>query len=665
LEPKSFAQNRPEKPKTDITRIEQGSLSYNWNYRSALDTPFAGIDLSQHLVSASATFLLIDKLPIRVNYAGRETNSQFYRNYHDVRVEVDVQRLQRLRIKRAFKQFKENVESLRNPITAASLEEAKNKWLQTKNFLDDVSITRQFIQSKETLLRQHFKDTSVYYKDSVVNRAKLFLKYYDSLQIIQKRYLFQKDSIHAVIQDIERKIRTVERLTMGDNISTQNLSELGAIYGQNDKNFQRLLHAHNGIKVFSLGRSFPAYSNLTLQNVAVNGLNVEYQDDNFFIATAVGGVDFRMRDFLFEQGIKREPQYVWFTKVGYGRGDHNNIAISYFNGKKQFISNSLPYASSAIQGLSLSGQYYVNKYTRVYGELAQSGTPASTSSFTEKPSFRFGDNSHQAYSVGVASFLPSTQTRIEGYYQRTGINYQCFNSFQYNATFNSWSAKIEQPFWKRQLFISASVRKNDFSNPYVLQRYKANTIFKTGMLTFQKTNWPVLSAGYQPVSQNIIVGSQMYENHFQAFTGSLMHQYKIGLAKAATTVMYSRFYNASDDSSLIYFNAKNIFWNQTFFFDLFSANLGASVMSNNQYSLLVLEGGGSATFFRSVQLDFGVKVNHLQKEETRFGFKGGTRFLVKNIGEFNVWAEKSYLPSTHNNLYQYEMYNLGFTRFFQ
>lgn len=662
---KDFLHIHP-KSREELLKFNGGYVQYNWSFRSGLDTAYIGSDLSQHLSTANASFTIANTLPIRINYFGRETNSKYFKSYRDLRIDIDVQQYQTLRKQKMLTAFKSYIQGLENPLLPYAVKVSQNRLATYQAILEDPKVIKKLIESKEILLKENFRDTSFSYKDSIHLEAKNFIYFYDSLQAFKKKYEILQDSLQLVMQTYESKIRSVEHLVNGSFLSPATLVEMSALYGKGDNPSQKLLHVSDGIKLFSIGKTFPSYSNLTLANVNVNGLNIEYNHRTLFLAIAAGRVDFRLRDFLFEKEQKPVSQYIYFGKVGYGKKEYNHIAISYFTGRKQFIGSTSQGPSGIVQGLSISAQVFLNKNTRIYGELAQSGSSLTYSSPSiEKPGIRLTDNSQKAYAFSLNSYLPQTHTTIEGYFQKTGLNYQCFNSFQYNAAVNSWSGKIEQPIWKRQLVLLASVRKNDFTNPFLLQRYNANTVFKTAMLTFRKQRWPMISLGYLPVSQNIILGNQVFENHFQCLTGNANYQYTIGLARSFTTLMYSQYYNESYDSGFVYFNSKNIFWNQSFAFDGFSVSMGASVMQNRQYQLSVLDGGIHTILFKAVNLDVSVKVNHLKREDAKFGFKTGSGFVLKNIGEINVWMEKSYLPAEQNNLSKYEMYNLGFTRFFK
>ena len=60
------------------------------------------------------------------------------------------------------------------------------------------------------------------------------------------------------------------------------MQELRKTYGKKNKHLTGLLNAYEGIKIFSLGRTIPNFSPLTVQNVNVNGLNFEYNRNQVY-----------------------------------------------------------------------------------------------------------------------------------------------------------------------------------------------------------------------------------------------------------------------------------------------------------------------------------------------------------------------------------------------
>lgn len=645
---------------------EGGYLNYNWNYRSGVDSSVSWNNVSQHLVSIGFRAVFAQTLPVMITYVERQSNSVYFKDFRDIRIDVDVQRYRQLRQVKALRSLTGYTEKLQDPLLPHAMNAADIKSNQFKDLVNDPGVVQKLIRSRETLVRKDFPDTSAIYRDSVVAKAKQFIAFYDTLQMNQKKYEHLADSLKEAYQYSQKRIRRANQLLKGKSLSTAGLDELTALYGKNDPGIKELREANSGLRSLAVGRTLPDYSSLTVQNVNVNGISVEYGRNNFYMAAAAGIVDFRIRDFFYRQQ-KPPRQYLYTARAGYGTKEKDIIILTYFRGRKQLFGGSFSNKAADIQGVSVAGQFFIYKGIKLHGELAQSGIPYVTdpNSITpSKPAIRLNDHSQRAYSIGINAYIPETQSTAEGYYRHTGLNYQSFNSFQYNAAANSWALGFTQSLWKRQLTIRANFRKNDFVNPLVLQRYNANTVYKNLTVTFSKIKWPTVSVGYLPASQYTAVGNQVYENHYQSFTVTLHHQYKIGLAKGSSLVLYSRFYNDSRDTGLIYYNSSNIFWGQEFQFTLYSATLNISRMKNGDHDLIVMEEGVSTNLFRKINAGFAIKINNLNKLITKVGFNANTRINLKNIGELNVWMEQSYLPSSQKDLFRYESYNIGLTRYF-
>lgn len=641
-----------------------GYVSYNYAYRSGADSSVSWNNISQHLITAGFNAVLVNRLPVTITYTERQSSSPYFRDFRDVRVDLNVQQLRRMQQERLLNQLRSSIGGWDDSLLAYSRKAANLKFMQVNDLTNNPSAIYQLIRAKETLIRNDFPDTSFAYRDSVRAKAKQFIQYYDSLQAVQKKYQHLADSLNLAYEHAQLKIRRAKQLMSRSQLSPDELNELKGIIGKNTNGLKELKQSYEGIRAFSLGRTLPNYSNLTLQNVNVNGINLEYTRNNLYLAGTAGIVDFRIRDFLYKDQ-KLSKQYLYAARVGYGSREKDNIILTYFRGRKQLFGGPISSTASDIQGISVAGQFYIYPGVKVYGEVAQSGIPyIPGSAVSSKPSLRLSDHSQRAYAAGFNAWIPKTNTIAEGQYRYSGLNYQSFNSFQYNAATNSWSFGITQQLWKRQLTAQANFRKNDFVNPMVLQRYNANTVYKSLMLTFRKSKWPVISAGYQPASQFTAVGNQVYENHYQSFLASVSHQYKLGTLKTSSVIMMSRFYNDKSDSGLIYYNSSNIFWNQEFQFTAFSLHTNLSKMQNGEYDLVVMEEGISANVLKQVTAGLAVKINNLNRLITRIGFNANSRVSIKKIGELDLWMEQSYLPSLNNDLFRYQSYNLSLTRYF-
>ena len=72
----------------------------------------------------------------------------------------------------------------------------------------------------------------------------------------------------------------------------------------------------------------------------------------------------------------------------------------------------------------------------------------------------------------------------------------------------------------------------------------------------------------------------------------------------------NKFYNNNSDTGFIYYNATNTYLAQSFFFNSFTANVGASYTSNSNYSLQILDAGIQPNFPKFGTVGVGIKINN-------------------------------------------------------
>jgi hypothetical protein len=298
-------------------------------------------------------------------------------------------------------------------------------------------------------------------------------------------------------------------------------------------------------------------------------------------------------------------------------------------------------------GLSAETKWQVDRNTYLIAEAAQSFSPVLPGSESAvKPGWSLSDRSNKALSLKFSSWIPATASRLEAQYKFTGANYQSFNSFQTNSQLKAWYVKGEQNFFHRQLKLIASLRSNDFSNPYIVQHYSSNTVFKSLSLAFHKKGLPILTAGYMPMSQLTKVGDQLEESRFQTFNASISHFYRFGLRQAATNIVYTKFFNSSADSGFIYYNSVNLYAAQTIFFRDFTTTLALSHSRSTGYQYNVLEGNVSVPLTKSVSIGMGAKLHELNQKATGAGGFVDANMAISPRDKLSVHLEKGYLPGS-------------------
>jgi hypothetical protein len=655
-----------------LVKFGGGYVSYQFDYRSNIDTPFIEKDLAQHNTTGHLNFLLGNILPMRVTLWSRQSNSSLFKDITSVNVSFDAgafrNQLQGAMRDRLLKMAPHLKDSL-----TEKLFDLKNSQLGELDDLLRNRFTPQALIEANQVLKvpgitwnyELSDSTNQKVEDSAKRSAAQFLELYKRTQETYKVVKNQADSLKAVYDKNRARVEGFKQLINGkwnQLINTPNWRDKLAEYGFEEASIPAKYKWLMGIRNFSLGRSTVNTSELTAKNISVNGINFEY-NSWYYLGVTAGMVDYRFRDFTVN-GFNRKPQFLYMLRAGLGQLEKNYFILGMYHGKKQLFVNSNQ-AAIPVTGFSLEAKWQVAQHTFMIGEVAKSISPDYRSNPPgNNTSMKLSDKSNQAVSLKVQSYLPVTKTRIEGLYKKTGANFQSFSSFQANAAVESWSIKMEQPFFRRMLRISGSLKKNEFTNPYMEQDYKSNTVFKSLTATFRKNRWPVLTVGYQPMTQLTVFDERMVENRFQTLTGTVLHNYKIGKLPTSSTIMFNKFFNTQSDSGYIYFNSTNIYWTQQFMFNRFNANVGASFSKNGTYQLTVLEEGFQIPINKLFTLGFGTKVNALNSEEVKAGGFLNTNIRIFKQDNIFVSYERGYLPGFNQGLVRNEMASVQFVKSF-
>jgi hypothetical protein len=475
------------------------------------------------------------------------------------------------------------------------------------------------------------------------------------------------DSLQGLYQQNQLKLQRYKNLVTGgwkELSDPQQWKTQLREYDMQDVAMPRAYRWLLGVRQFSAGRSVTNYSELTVKNTSVNGVNLEYNSWYYF-AVAAGLVDYRYRDFVVN-GFNKKPQYLYLVRAGIGRLEKNFFILSAFRGQKQlFPSNGGGLSVINITGFGAEGKWQLNSTTSITGEVAKSLAPDFRNNpAKENTRFSLSDPTNQAFSIKLYSYLPKTGTRLEGYYKHTGANFQSFSSFQTNNALESWSVKAEQSFFKRRLKLAGSLRKNEFTNPFLQQSYNSNTVFKSLTATFKMRKWPVLSVGYQPMSQLTKLDSQVIENRFQSLTASAFHFFQLGSLRMASTVVLNQFYNNNRDTGFLYYNATNVFASQQFYFTAFTAQVGCSYMDNGSYRLVVMDEGVQLNLHNIGTAGFGVKINSLSNERTKTGMYVNANLRVYKQDHITLSYDHGYLPGYNKGLVANDMATIQFVKSF-
>lgn len=661
-----------------LLKYNGGFISYNFNHRSNIDTPFLEKNITQHNITGNLNFTVAGNLPFTVNYWSRQSNSVYFRNITDVQIIFDATRFRNLIQKQSGNYFTNLLPHLRDSLTEELYSLKNLKQTELEDWLQNPFHQQKLIECNELLNVPNLTDDpglpdSINNKkaDSLRRGAKEFLELYQSKRDEYEKSKTVVDSLKEVYENGKQKIQQLQRMietgAMDWSLLQKWKNQEKDSLAKNIK-LPRQLSWLMGIRNFGLGRNSLNYSELTAKNISINGINIEY-NSWYYLALSAGVLDYRFRDFVVNRS-ERTPQYFYMARVGVGRLEKNYFIVSVYKGQKRLFrtvatNSQRPLAVMNITGVSLEAKIQVLKNAYVIGEVAESIAPDFRTNPPErKTGLNFSDKTNKAYAFKLNANLPRTSTRIDAMYKYTGANFQSFSVFQSNAAINAWYIKLEQYFFKRRLRINAAIKKNEFTNPFLTQPYNSNAVFKSLQATLRIKRWPVVMIGYIPMSQLSVAGNQVIESQYQVFNASAYHYYKLGAIRANSMVMMSRFYNSVADTSLFYYNSVNVLVNQSFYFSSFTVTTGFSQIKNRDYELNVLEESISVPVKKAGSFGIGCKINNLDRKETKVSVNFNAGIYLKRFGSFSVQYERGYLPGISKALVRNEMASAQLTKTF-
>ena len=640
-----------------------GNVLYNLNYYSRIDTPYDERNIYQHTIQTWLDILVKGQYPFRIYLTNHFSNSNLFRNYSDFNFSYNNSGFNQQIREKVRREF---LQSLPSTKVLDSLQRVLNNDLQKLHGLNggmkNPALIQKMVEAREAAQQKKPAgkdsvsaiDTDTQLMDSIYASKK---KEADSLQkeiarleqLLQTTHQRSQTEINHTLQDIQK----------ADNPG-QMQKELQAL-GMSDSTLPKGYKLLMAVKSFNLGRTVVNYSELSAKNISINGVQAEYNPSTYY-AIASGSVDYRFRDFIV-QGPGGAHQYLNVFRVGTGLKDGNSVILTYFTGKRQLYNagtttdtTNTQVPSSSLMGLTLEGNYHINKNILLTGELAKSSSPSYNGDSTRKPLgtqlFQMNDHSNEAWALKVNAFFPATQTRVKGSYKRLSANYQSFSIFTDGSAQSAWSANVDQLLFRKQLDVMVGANTNDFSNPFIGQEYKSTTVFKSVQATLRKRNWPVISLGYFPSSQITKLGNSQYiENLFYTLVGNMTHSYSYRKIMMNTAVVYTQFYNRSSDSGFTYFNTRNLLISQSIFLNRFILQFNASGASNQDYQLYLLEGKLQHTLSKALTLGAGIKYN---KQTTynieQMGYSAEAILHLNKLGQLQFSADKGFVPGMNKQL---------------
>ncbi len=698
-----------------------GNILYNVYYHSAIDTPYAAKNVYQHTIQSYLDVSIKNQYPFRVYLNSNFSNSGLFKNFTNLNFQFNNNSFyngikDRLKSWNTDKLDYSELDKLKQGLDAK-----RNQLNMLRSWLNDGDVLQKLVEAREALflsklkkkpapanyidtLKQarvidykHFKVPDLGEQKGLLMLDRLFgkgkkkdttavsdssshinyqldydakRKRYDSLNrvVAKEEYVYQQKKLRMqkMVDSLNQLIASIhDKNSLKEKIASSQIPDSLLPGG-----YKQLL----AVKSFGIGSTPVNYSQLTIQNINITGVQLEY-NPSYYFAFASGAVTYRFRDYLLNNA-GQPKQYVTAVRYGRGKPDGNNIIFTYYTGKKYLyqynstVNGATLSPNFNLMGMSLQSRYQVDKNTYLTAEIAKSSLPyyASTTQnnhiFTS--TFKFRDRSNEAYSITANSFISQTQTNISANYRRIGNNFQSFSLFTTSTVQTAWYIKLHQPFFKRKLLIDAALRKNDFTNPYVNETYSSTAVFKSIQATLRLKKFPVISLGYFPSSQLIKVSDNYFrEDLFYTLVGNASYAYLYKRAMMNTSLTYMQFYNKQPDSGFIYFNTKNIQLNHSIYLKQFTVQWSVSDASNNYYNLYAIGGNLQYKMRSWLRVGGGVKYNRQDiMNNALVGYSLNMQVKINKVGQFDVLYDNGFIPGVNRDLVPNEVGRITYYKIF-
>ncbi|WP_143150947.1 hypothetical protein [Chitinophaga sancti] len=650
-----------------------GNVIYDYYYQSGVDTPYEQKDIYKHTLQTYLDVTVTDQYPIRVGFSTARGNSTLFRNITGINMQYTSRDFRNLLLQKLDKWDASRMDQMQQlRLEKTQLDTKVFELDQLKSWLSSPAQLQRLVEARE---RQLYSPQQLSIpKDSIP--LDLLLKYKGRLKETPKDSSFEAqyaarkqklDSLQQQYDTLYELYKTHQRSVgnmKSDIMNSRNNKELAANLKDMNlpgsilpKGYKTLLAIRN----VGIGRTLVDYSELTAKNISITGVQVEY-NPSWYAAVATGVVDYRFRNYIVNSDGPK--QYLSLVRGGYGIREGNHVYLTYYYGKKQLYD-----VNSHIMGLAIEGRYQLTKNIYFTGEVAKSSLPhyqTPDSSHQLSAMLRFSDRRNEAYSVTGNAFIPASSTKWQAMYKVMGAGFQSFSLFTTGSKQVAWSVRVDQPFWRKQLWVIASLTRNNYNSSYQQSEYHSNTVFKSIQATLRIKRYPVLTVGYYPSSQLTKLSDGSYiENTFYTLVGTLSHYYKVKTATMSTMLSYTRFYNKQADSSYLYFNTRNILLNHALFVGRFAIQGTASAALNDDYNLYGGDGNIHYKVRSWMDVGAGLKYSYQTVYELReVGYSGNVRVDIPYLGQVAVLVDKGFIPGAEKRLVSNNTGRITYTKIF-
>ena len=322
------------------------------------------------------------------------------------------------------------------------------------------------------------------------------------------------------------------------------------------------------IQSFSIGTSYPLYSELTMNGVRSTGFHIELNPGKFYAAFTKGVI----HEQRYDSAINRYEfqQKVNAGRLGVGKKNANHFILTYVSTEDQGLSFAAPKDDIIFtpgNNLLLGAEFQLSLFKKKFVTQAEVNGASTTSDNFAPAMPDMGAGSEKinallkkvnytpnlttrrdyAYSVKSEMRLFKDNTVISGYYSYIGPGYTSFTAPYLLVDQLKYEGKLSQSFWKKRISFGGFYKylTDDLFNS---KSYKTTVSGYGAEVAINIPKVPSLWAKYLPINQvsDYTVVNQTAKLASNMTMGGASHNYNFSRVSCNTQILYSQ-YDIKDD----------------------------------------------------------------------------------------------------------------------
>jgi hypothetical protein len=459
----------------------------------------------------------------------------------------------------------------------------------------------------------------------------------DSVSGELSKYVAKHDSISNEISEIKSQISNIENHEQySDKISNPYLSKA-----------QQFL---NNIKKFEIGLCNPSSSVFLINNIPLQGINIEYAKSSGFLALTYGttvnnllynprtieGIVQGTRNYYnyFDFGNLEAGRKIFMIKGGTGSKESSHLFVGALigKGKVDYMYSSPDLSGSSKESnlvLEIDGRYNFSPSLSTELIMGKSSVQQEDLSTEQiKRSLNEIFSNYRSYALLSKTQLSIKKTRtnltatarwIDPYFKSFGLGFLRSDNFRYEL-------KAEQSI-TRKVKYTVSFRKEE-DNLLQLYNYKNILYSINNSLNLRLTRKLNIRLIYVPLFRKLRLDDHVITDRNQIATAVVSWLHKGRKATAQFNALYSRYMINADSNTV---NFENLTYTQQFVFKSgFKTDLNVSWFKNNISDTL-----GNDTYLGFLEIGYVSKKHHSVSIGGKIAYKTRTEpqygFVFKSV----------------------------------